>query len=165
MKLFLPAAALLFCAFAVLSCGCAHRAKKAAVQAGENETGTAVAPEERVEREVVGAWTPIRLSRDEVSFGAEGGTAVVSCLNYSRWWLDDAQVAGTETFYHATSGDNNTYETLKAEGISARIVNGNQVEITVAPASKPQTWILHLQSGDAFTSITVKQTAAKTPEP
>ncbi len=164
MKQLLMAATLLVCAFAILACGCAHRTQKAVAETGESKVDAAVAMDEpaqveRVEPEIAGAWTPIRLSQEEVSFGADGGKATVSCLNYDRWWLNDAQVAGTETFFHATPGANNTYETLKAEGISARIVNNNQVEITVAPASKSNTWILHLQSGDAFTSITVKQTA------
>ena len=164
MKQLFLAATLIACAFAVRSCGCARRAQKSASQAGEANVDVAVAleesqPVERVEHEIAGAWTPIRLSQEEVSFGSEGGKAVVSCLNYSHWWLDDVQIAGTETFYHATPGADNTYETLDADGISARIVNRNQVEITVAPASKSCTWILHLQSGDAFTSITVKQTA------
>ena len=165
MKQLLMAATLLVCAFAILACGCAHRAQKAAAETDESKVDAAVAMDEpaqveRVEPEIAGAWTPIRLSQEEVNFGAEGGKATVTCLNYSHWWLDDAQVAGTETYFHATPGENNTYETLKAEGISARIVNRNQVEITVTPASDSRFWILHLQSGDAFTSINVKQTAA-----
>ena len=170
MKQLLMAAALLVCAFALLSCGCARRTQKAVAESGESKADAAVTldnpePTQRAEPEIAGDWTPIRLSQEEVRFGAGGGKATVTCLNYDHWWLDDAQVAGTETFFHADPGENNTYETLKAEGISARIVNRNQVEITVTPASDSRAWVLHLQSGDAFTSISVKQTAAKTPEP
>ena len=166
MKHFFLAAALLLCAFAVLSCGCAHRAQKTSAagdSAQKADASVSLDEPERAERadpEIVGNWTPIRLSQSEVSFGAEGGKTVVSCLNYDRWWLNDAQVVGTETFFHADPGENNTYQTLKGDGISARVLNHNQVEITVSPAKKDHAWELHLQSGDAFTSITVKQTAA-----
>lgn len=148
MKRITYAASWMLCAMMLLSCGNARRA-----QAAPAEQVSVAVEEERP----VGAWTPIRLSQQAVSFAAEGGKTLVTCLNYDHWWLNDAQVAGTETFFHATPGADNTYQTLAGEGISARIVGRNQVEITVSPSKKARAWELHLQAGDAFTAISVKQ--------
>ena len=147
MKQLLMAATLLVCAFALLSCGCARRTQKAAAETGESKADAAVTLDEpvqaqRAEPEIAGDWAPIRLSQNEVTFGSEGGKVTVSCLNYDHWWLYDGP------------------ESVAAEGLSARIVNRNQVEITVSPSPASRAWVLHLQSGDAFTSIDVKQTAA-----
>lgn len=158
MKRLLMASALLLCAFALLSCGSAKRTQKAT----EMTTNESVQAE--IKHDIAGDWAPIRVSQNEVVFGPEGGKVTITNQNYHEWWLNDAQVAGTKTFFHADPGENYTYETLDGEGISARIVSKNQVEITVTPAKQERAWILHLQSGNAFTSISVKQIVAMNAE-
>lgn len=157
MKQLLVAAFLLACMFLSPSCASARRTQ-AAAPGSLKTVSSAEAEPVRGGDPPVGDWAPIRLSHASLSFGAEGGTATVTCLNYARCWLNDVQLAGTETFFHADPGENNTYETVRAEGFTARILNRNQVEITVEAAASPREWLLHIQSGNAFTTLSVIQT-------
>lgn len=128
-------------AMTVFSCGCARKGQK-------------VETEQDIE---VGDWPAIKLSREEVSFGPKGGTVTITCENYESWWINDVQIVGTEKYVHADPGANNEYRTLNAEGISAEIVGGNKVKITVSPSAAAGDWLLHMEAGDAFTEIRIKK--------
>ncbi len=118
----------------------------------EEEIGTPVKMADDI---IVGAWEAIRMSADTLSFGKEGGEQTVICLNYGNWWLNDIQITGTEKFYHADPGENNEYLTAKAPGISADIIRSNTLRVKVEPSETGAEWLIHLESGDAFTSLKV----------
>ena len=153
--------AIIMAAMTVLSCGGAKKSQKQP----EAETGTAIdweavsdddiitAPPGRIHMQ--GNWPAIKLSMGEIAFGAEGGSVTVTCENYSKWWLNDVQIFGTEKHFHADPGPNNEYLTLDAPGFSARIIDGNKVKITISPSEAKGDWLLHLEAGDAFTQIRI----------
>lgn len=107
------------------------------------------------EDDIMGAWAPIVLSKTEVTFPRKGGEATVTCTNYDSWWINDVQVVGEDMVTHADPGPDNTYRTLKADGISAEIVEDNKVKITVEGGAAARKWDLHMESGDAFTTIKI----------
>lgn len=111
--------------------------------------------------EIMGDWAPVDLSESRLSFPRRGGEAVVTCRNYDTWWINDVQVCGEEAVTHAEPGADNSYRTLEAEGISAEIVDGNKVKITVPASAKACCWDLHLQSGDAFATIHIEKKGKK----
>ena len=147
------------CSAVAVSCGSQKRC-------GDNSTGEMATTEEEIgtpvkvvdaEDGLVGAWEAIRMTADTLSFGKEGGEQTVICLNYDKWWLNDIQIKGTEKYYHADPGQNNEYLTARAPGISAGIIRPNTLRVQVEPSETPAEWLIHLESGDAFTSITVIQ--------
>ena len=133
------------------SCGSQKKCQSSAISESSQQETVATAEEEKL----VGAWEPIRISSDCATFGAEGGSLTVSCENYRHWWLDDIQITGTDKFYLADPGENNTYLTASAPGIKAVVTDSNKLVITVDASAKPCKWTIHLQSGDAFTEFTV----------
>lgn len=120
--------------------------------AGDGVTDTAVSLSDD---ELMGAWAPIELSKDELVFPRKGGEATVICRNYGIWWINDVQVVGEDRVIHADPGKDNSYRTLVADGISAEIVDGNKVRITVDGNKEKRSWYLHMESGDAFTTIKI----------
>ena len=143
---------LVMAAMTVFSCGGAKKSQ-------QEDIGTANDWEEiqggPVRGHLQGDWPPIQLSMDKISFGPEGGSITVTCENYSKWWLNDVQIYGTEKYIHADPGANNEYLTLNAEGFKAVILEGSKVKITVSPSKAPGDWLLHLEAGDAFTQIRI----------
>lgn len=133
---------------AATACGSPKHCRDKAVGDEVNEVAVA-------EEEIMGAWTPIVVSASELTFPRKGGEATVTCKNYASWWINDVQVVGEETVTHAEPGPDNTYRTLKADGISAEIINDNQVRITVEESAGKCKWDLHMESGDAFTTIRI----------
>lgn len=147
------------CSAVAVSCGSQKRCQ-------DNSTGEMATMEEEIgtpvkvadaDDSLVGDWEAIRMTADTLEFGKEGGEQTVICLNYDRWWLNDIQITGTEKFYHADPGQNNEYLTVKAPGISADIVRPNALRVKVEPSGAQAEWLIHIQSGDAFTSIKVIQ--------
>lgn len=141
------------CCTLAVSCGSQKRCHKNAMTGTIEETGTAIA--EDADDGMVGAWEAIRMTADTLDFDSNGGERTVVCLNYDRWWLNDIQIAGTEKHYGADPGRNNEYLTAKAPGISAEIIRPNTLRVKVDPSEKPANWIIHLESGNAFTSVKV----------
>ncbi|MCQ2138614.1 MAG: hypothetical protein MJY60_07920 [Bacteroidales bacterium] len=147
------------CSAVAVSCGSQKRC-------GNNSTGEMTTTEEEIgipvktvdaEDGLVGLWDAIRMTADTLSFGKEGGEQTVICLNYDKWWLNDIKPHNSEKYWHADPGRNNEYMTAKAPGISAEIIRPNTVRVKVEPSDNPASWDIHLESGDAFTSITVIQ--------
>lgn len=100
-----------------------------------------------------GDWDPIKLSKSEIKFGNDGGSATVEAKNYTGWWINDIRLAGTEICYYPAPDEN---KAVAGEGISAT-VRENKVTITVEPSQEKREWIVDMEAGDAFTSIRVRQ--------
>lgn len=145
------------CSAVAVSCGSQKRCQ-------DNSTGEMATMEEEIgtpvkvadaDDSLVGDWAPIKMSSDSIVFGRDGGLVSVKCKNYPTWWLNDIQLEGKDKFWHADPGENNEYLTATAPGITATIINGNRVEIKVAPSNKASVWLVHLESGDAFATYKV----------
>lgn len=136
--------------FIATACGSPRHCRDKAE--GTNVDNTEVAA---VVNGIMGDCAPIELSSEEVVFPRNGGEATITCKNYENWWINDVQVVGEDKVTHAEPGADNSYKTLKAEGISAEIVNGNQVRVTVDENAAERSWYLHMESGDAFTTIRI----------
>ena len=120
-----------------------------------------------------GRWPAILLDRPEVNLPSEGGTIVVSMLNYKSWWINGGYSAEpdeegvwqpVEDYIYATSsdGEQTTYDILEGNWFHAVVPNkglSHQVRITVDQnyLAKPRHAIIEMEAGDAFTSIKVNQ--------
>lgn len=120
-----------------------------------------------------GRWPAILLDRPEVNLPSEGGTIVVSMLNYKSWWINGGYSAEpdekgvwrpVEDYIFATSsdGEQTTYDILEGNWFHAVVPNkglSHQVRITVDQnyLAKPRHAVIEMDVGDAFTTIKVNQ--------
>ena len=121
-----------------------------------------------------GGWPAIQLDRPEINLPSEGGTMVVSMLNYKSWWINGGYSAEPdeegvwrpiENYILATSSDGEqacTYDILEGNWFHAMVPNkgqSNQVFITVDQnyLAKPRHAIIEMECGDVFTTIKINQ--------
>lgn len=121
-----------------------------------------------------GGWPAIQLDRPEVSLPSEGGTIVVSMLNYKSWWINGGYSAEPDEegiwqrvgdYFHAISSDGEqacSFDILEGDWFHAVVPNkgdSNQLFITVDQnyLAKPRHAIIEMECGDVFTTIKVNQ--------
>ena len=120
-----------------------------------------------------GRWPAILLDRPEVNLPSEGGTIVVSMLNYKSWWINGGYSAEpdeegvwrpVEDYIFATSsdGEQTTDDILEGNWFHAVVPKkglSHQVRITVDQnyLAKPRHAVIEMDVGDAFTTIKVNQ--------
>ena len=100
-----------------------------------------------------GAWDPMKLSKKEFVFPAEGGTDSIKVKNYSSWWISSVFVNNNDYCddYHST----------KADWVEIVVPDDkrNWVFVTVCENTTDslRNAYLHMTAGDIFKSIPITQ--------
>ena len=106
-----------------------------------------------------GDWSPIKLTKNPLEVPAEGGTVQTSVKNYSSLWLIGLMRDGKRINIESANeqGQRDIFN-IKSEYLTAHS-EGQRVTITVAPSSDGQAhiYVIEVENGDAFSSITVNQ--------
>lgn len=118
-----------------------------------------------------GLWAPIELDKPEVTFPAEGGTEIITALNYEAWWIEygyeDVQNVNGELVYSnfvcaSSSAGAECPDILEGGWYHVSIPNrgqSNQLLITVDAKyeAKPRQATIEMESGDVFTQVKIYQ--------
>ena len=100
-----------------------------------------------------GDWDPMKLSKKEFVFPAEGGTDSIKVKNYSSWWIDYAYV--DKNYYH------DDYRSTKADWMEVVVPDDkrNWVFVTVSENTTDslRKAYLHMTVGDTFKEIPITQ--------
>lgn len=105
-----------------------------------------------------GVWHPMEISQSEIIFDTNGGSCTVSCTNYSTWAIKGINITGTDIWYLANAGKDDSFSNASGEGISAKIgPEKNSVTISVDPSSEKHSWSIEMTVGDTGTTIQVIQ--------
>ena len=109
-----------------------------------------------------GDWDPIKLTKNPLEVPAKGGTVQTSVKNYKGLWLlgvsRDGKALPTQLDPDAVVGD--MYH-LNSEYLTAHS-DGQTVTVNVAPSEDglAHKFVINVEYGDAFGSITVYQLSA-----
>ncbi|MBR3568386.1 MAG: BACON domain-containing protein [Salinivirgaceae bacterium] len=97
-----------------------------------------------------GDWDPMKLSKNEIVFPAEGGTDSIKVKNYSSWWISSVFVNNSDDF-----------RSTKADWMEVVVPNDkrNWVFVTVSENTTDsiRQAYLEMTAGDIFKSIPITQ--------
>lgn len=100
-----------------------------------------------------GDWDPMKLSKNEIVFPAEGGTDSIKVTNYSSWWISSVQIG--KNYYCDDS------HSTKADWMEIVVPNDkrNWVYVTVGENTTDSLRKANLvmTAGDIFKSIPITQ--------
>lgn len=100
-----------------------------------------------------GDWDPMKLSKNEIVFPAEGGTDSIKVTNYSSWWISSVQIG--KNYYCDDS------HSTKADWMEIVVTNDkrNWVFVTVSENTTDslRKATLVMTAGDIFKDISITQ--------
>lgn len=100
-----------------------------------------------------GDWDPMKLSKNEIVFPAEGGTDSIKVTNYSSWWISSVQIG--KNYYCDDS------HSTKADWMEIVVPNDkrNWVFVTVSKNTTDslRKATLVMTAGDIFKDISITQ--------
>lgn len=100
-----------------------------------------------------GDWDPMKLSKNEIVFPAEGGTDSIKVTNYSSWWISSVQIG--KNYYCDDS------HSTKADWMEIVVPNDkrNWVFVTVSENTTDslRKATLVMTAGDIFKDISITQ--------
>lgn len=100
-----------------------------------------------------GDWDPMKLSKNEFVFPAEGGTDSIKVTNYSSWWISSVQIGNNHYC--------NDLHSTKADWVEIVVPDDkrNWVYVTVGENttdSLRKTYLV-MTAGDIFKDISITQ--------
>ncbi|MBQ7179873.1 MAG: hypothetical protein IJR87_01115 [Bacteroidaceae bacterium] len=109
-----------------------------------------------------GDWDPIKFTKNPLEVPAQGGTVQTQVRNYSSLWLlgvsrDGKEIPVEMPIDEAMKMERDMFN-LKTAYITVHS-QGQTVTITVEPSldGKAHQFLIHVEYGDAFAYLTVKQ--------